>query len=308
MSVKTALAPNTVKTALDMVLEQSFSGDQMPGVADATNASVFKQDTTDRAAVITEQFMGSGYFETRSEEQEVSQGNFRVGNQKTISVTNYAKAQDIPKNYFDDEQWGIVNKAIASMGRNARLTRDKNAFSIYNLGFTTVLANDGVALASNSHVTLGGDTVDNLETGGLTEATLNTAILSLQMQKTQDGTLGGHTPKVLLVPPALFKSANEITKSTRRSGTANNDLNYYSDLFPGLMVLQSPFLAASQGGSDSAFWLLSGDHSVTRWVRQALTTDMVPYQNQRNNNYIYKAEYREAVAPISWEGLVGNSG
>lgn len=306
--IRTALASNTVKTALDFVFDTEFSGDQIPGVADATNGSVFKQDSASNAAVISEQFMGSGYFQTKSEEQEVSQGNFRVGNQKTVPVLEWAISQDIPKTYFDDEQHGIVKKAIAHIARNGRQTRDKYAFNQYNLGFTTVKSNDDVALFSNSHTALDGSTIDNLETGGLTETSLNTAFLSLQMQKTQDGTLGGHSPKVLLVPPALFKSANEITKSTRKSGTANNDLNYYSDLYPGLMVLQSPFLATSQGGSDTAFFLLSGDHSMTRWVRQGVSTDMVPYANQRNNNYIYKASYREAVAPVSFEGLVGNSG
>jgi hypothetical protein len=100
----------------------------------------------------------------------------------------------------------------------------------------------------------------------------------------------------------------EVTKSVLKSGSANNDMNYYSELYPGLQVKFSPFLGAAYGGSDTAWFLLSTDHSITRWVRQGVTTDMVDYKFQRNNNYIYKAEYREVVGAISFEGVVGSNG
>jgi hypothetical protein len=303
-----SLAPSVVKTAIDMVYYTEFNAEAISGYATAEDAGVFVQDTTNRAAVITEQFQGPGYYETRAEMQDVPQGTARVGNQKTFSVVNYSKSIDISKNLMDDDQHSTISKLIKTFARNGRLTRDKNAFNVYNLGFTTTLTNDGVALFSNSHTTLDGTTVDNLETGVLSDANLNIAFNSLIEQKTQDGVLGGHQPAVLMVPTALFKTAQEITKSVLRSGTANNDLNYYSELFPGLQVKMSPFLGASQGGSATAWFVLSRDHSVTRWVRQGINTDMVDYRTQRNNNYIYKAEYREVVGPISFEGVVGSNG
>lgn len=266
---------------------------------------MFKQETTDRAAVITEQFQGTGYFENRTEVQDVPSGTARVGNQKTFSVTNWAKSTDISKNLMDDDQHSTIDMLIKNMARNGRLTKSKNAFNVLNLGFTTTLTNDGIALFSASHVTLSGTTVSNLLTSSaLSESTLNTAFNSLINQVTQDGTLGGHLPAVLLVPTALFKTACEITKSVLRSGTANNDLNYYSELYPGMKVLHSPFLGAGFGGSDTSWFLLSQDHSLTRWVRQEIVTDLVDYRTQRNNNFIYKAEYREVVGVISYEGIV----
>lgn len=303
-----SLAPDVVKTAIDLVFNAEFGLEQLPGYSTAEDSSIFKQSTIDRQAIITEQFMGSGYFDARAEQQDVQSGTARVGNQKTFSVLNYSKSIDISKNLMDDDQHDTINMLIRNMARNARLTRDKNAFNVLNLGFTTTLTNDGVALFSNSHVTLGGDTVDNLETGALTDDTLYTSYLSLINQKTQDGTLGGHQPAVLLVPPALFKTAQVITKSVLKSGTGNNDMNYYSELYPGLEVKQSPFLSAANGGSDTAYFLFSKDHSLYRWVRQGVTTDMVDYKFQRNNNYIYKAEYREVVGAISFEGIVGSTG
>ena len=308
MPMQSALSANAVRTALDSVFDAEFSLEAQPGLAHASDPMVFMQDSTDRAAVIIEQFEGAGYFEERAENASLAQSSPRIGNQKTFSVLNYAKEVDISKNFFDDDQHSVVQKAIKSFARNARLSQDKNAFNQYNLGFTTVLTNDGVALFSNAHTTLGGDTVDNLELGVLSEANLDVSFQSLALQLTQDGTLGGHVPACLLVPPALFKTAQEITKSELRSGTADNELNYYSQVYPGLMVKQSPFLSAAQGGSDTAWFLLSRDHSMFRWVRQAVSTDLVPYQYQRNNAYIYKAEYREVVGPISFEGMVGSNG
>ena len=301
-------ATNVVKTALDFVFDAEFGLETLPGYATVETAGIFMQESTDRAAVIGEQFMGAGYFEERAEMQDVPSGSARVGNQKTFNVVNYSKSIDISKNLMDDDQHSTIDKLVRNMARNARLTKSKNAFKVFNDGFTTALTNDAVALFSNSHITLGGDTVDNLETGVLSEANLDVAIQSLINQKTQDGTLGGHEAAVLLVPPALFKTAVIITKSELRSGTANNDLNYYSMMYPGLQVFQTPFIGAGYGGSDTAWFLLSKDHSIMRYVRQDVVTDLVDYRTQRNNNYIYKAEYREVVGAFSWEGVVGSNG
>lgn len=302
------LSPSTVKTELDMVFEAEYGLESVPGYATVDTAGVFMQDSTDRAAVIVEQFMGTGYFEARDELADVPSAQGKVGNQQTFSVIAYAKSIDISKHFFDDDQWSTVNRLVKNMARNARLTKNKIAFSKYYGGFATIKTNDGNYLFYDSHVTLNGDTVDNLMTETLTEASLNTAFNKLIEQKTQDGTLGGHVPAILLVPTALFKTATVIAQSELKSGTGNNDMNYYSKIYPGLQVYHSPFLGASYGGSDTAWYLLSADHSMYRWVRSALVTDLVDYKFQRNNNYIYKAEYREVVGPISFEGLVGSSG
>lgn len=310
MALTSGLAPNVVKTAIDAVFMAEFDYDVRPGGAYATDGLVFMQDSTDRAAVITEQFQGVGYYEARAETEEVPQGTSRVANQKTSSVLNYSKALDISKNFFDDDLHSVVSKNIRDFARLARVTRDRNAFEKYNLGFTTQTTNDGVALFSNSHTTLGGQTVDNLETDTLADASLETAFVSLQEQVTQDGTLGGHEPSCLLVPTQLFKEATVIAKSELVSGSADNDLNYYSQIYPGLQVKNSPFLGSAVGlsGSNTAWFLLSRNHSMMRWERQGIQTALVDWTYQRNNDYIYKAEYREVVDSISYEGIVGSNG
>ena len=302
------VASSVVKTALDKVFNAEFDYPTLPGVATAEDSLVFMQDSSDRASVITEQFQGSGYWDTRSELQDVPEGANKVGNQKTFNNVNYAKSIDVSKNLFDDDLHSVVQMMIRNMARNARLTRDKNAMAPYVNAFGTELTNDGIALVSTAHVTLDGTTVDNDVTGALSDSWIENAIVRLTEQKTQDGTLGGHEPACLLVPPQLFKEANIFTKSELRPTTANNDLNYVSYIYPGLVVKQSPFLGSAHGGSDALAFMLSRNHSVYRWVRQALQTDIIDYKFQRNNNYIYKGEYREVVGSIAYEGLVGTNG
>jgi phage major head subunit gpT-like protein len=136
---------------------------------------------------------------------------------------------------------------------------------------------------------------------------LNSAIVALYEQKDQAGIVVGSTPQTLLVPPALFKTACEIVESELRSGTADNDMNVYSSKY-GINVATSNRLGAAAGGSDTAWFLLGRNHSVTRWVRQGIVTDLVDYKFQRNNNYIYKANFREIVGAMDYVGIVGSDG
>ena len=308
MELTGQLNPNVVKTALDKVFKQEFNGQMHPGLATAESSVVFNQETIDRGAVVTEIFKGTGLWGSRAEQQDVVGAAPKVTNQQTFSVTNYAQSVDISKNFFDDDQHQVYEKMVRDMAATGRITRDTNAFAIFRNAFTTTLTNDGATLISDTHTTISGTTVDNkLTAAALSESTLNDGIVMLAEQKAQDGTIRGNVAKTLLVPPKLFKPASEITESELRSGTGNNDMNVYSTKY-GINVAMSPYLGAAAGGSDTAWFLLANNHSVTRWVRQGIVTDLVDYKFQRNNNYIYKGEYREVVGAMDYIGIVGNAG
>jgi len=302
------LSTSAVKTAIDSVFVTEFTKPAGTWMGDVTDPLLWQQKTTDRGAVITEQYQGPGYFEERAEREDLSEGTPRIGNQKTSTVVNYSKVVPISKNLFDDDMHDLVQTMMKDMGRVARITRQKKAFARYSGGFATYTTNDAAYAFSNSHTTLSGLTVDNLETGVLSVANLESGITSLIDQKTQDGTLGGHQPGALLVPTALLKEALEITKSELISNSGNNAINYYSYAYPGLQVRYSQFLGANFGGSDTAWFLTSADHGFCRYERQGIQTWLTPPENSPNLDYNYKAEYREVYDTISWEGLVGSNG
>jgi len=307
MSFNSALNPNVVKTALDDVFNQEFNGQKQPNLATAETAAVFKQDTANSSAIIMELFGGSGAWEQTAEEQDLPLGTPRITNQKTFSVVKFAKAVDIPKEFFDDQKHSSYEKMVANFARRARTTRDKNAFAVYRGAFATTLTADAAYLVSDSHTNINGDTIDNKLTAALSETSLNDAIVMLGEQKAQDGEVDGHIPSVLLVPMALYKTACEICESELRSGTADNDMNVYSDKY-GIKIYTSPYLGAAAGGSDTAWFLLSDTHSITRWVRESVNTNLVPFEQSRNDTYTYKGRFREVVGAMSYEGLVGSLG
>ena len=197
---------------------------------------------------------------------------------------------------------------VRDFGRKARITRDHNAFAVFRNAFGTATTHDAVALISNSHVAIGGATVDNLLTGDLSEVTLNTAIIQLFELADPAGVVDGSVAKTLLVAPTDFKLAMEITGSELRSATPDNDMNIYNSTY-GIRVFTSPRIGAATTGGDNDAWFLLGDnHSIYRFVRQGVQTELVDWKFQRNNNYIYKGEFRENVGAMSWEGIVGSSG
>lgn len=302
-----ALNPNVVKTALDKVFYQEFEYGMVPGFASAETAAIFKQDSIDSAAVIQEVFKGTGYWGAKAELADVPNATPRVTNQITFTVSEYAQSVDISKNLFDDNKHGVYEAMVRSVAETGRVTRDKNAFAVYRNAFTTSLTADGITLVSDSHTTISGDTVDNKLTAALSESSLNDAIVALGQQKAQDGTIRGLVPATLLVPMALYKTACTLVESELRPETANNDMNVYSSKY-GITVYTSPFLGAAAGGSDTMWFLLARNHSVTRWVRQAIQTDLVDYKFQRNNNYIYKASFREVVGAVDYAGVIGSTG
>lgn len=298
---------NAIKTALDEVFVPGYTGEQHPGHATAETSAIFHQDTTDRSAVIGELFKGVGYWQTKQEEQDVPQLTPRIGNQKTFTVTEPAGSVDVPRTFKRDDLHGVFAKMVADMGVMARVTRDKNAFALFVNAFGTTTTADGVSLINDSHTALDGTTVDNNVGAALSETTLFTAIRQLYEMKCQDGTIRGSLAHSLLVPPALFKTATEISESSLRSGTGNNDLNVYSTKY-GVNVYTTPFLGTAVGGGSNTAWFVLGDnHTIYRWVREGVQTVLVPWQNQRNNNYIYKGMFSEVVGAVSFEGIVGSA-
>jgi hypothetical protein len=307
MTYSSGLSPNAVKTALDDIWEQEYTGQQHPNHADATTPDVFRQENATNSAVIMEVFKGVGAWSTRAEEQDIPEGNPRIANQKTFTVTNYSNAVPISKNFFDDNMHSSYEMMIRSFARRARTTRDSNAFAVFRNAFSSATTADGVALISDSHTNLNGDTVDNNVGAALSETTLFTAIQQLLEMKAQDGVIDGSLARTLLVAPAKYKLACEINNSSLRSGTANNDINVYESKY-GIKIYTSPYLGAQQaGGSDSAWFVLGDNHSIMRFVRQAVQTALVDWTISRNNNYVYKGEFREVVGAMSFEGIVGSA-
>lgn len=97
-----ALSPNVVKTAIDEVFMLNFQPEgARPGNASVLDNRIFAQLGSDKAAEILEELKTGGYWDTKSETQNVPAASSRTGNQVTYTHTTYAQGEDIPKEFFD---------------------------------------------------------------------------------------------------------------------------------------------------------------------------------------------------------------
>lgn len=298
-----------VKTALDKLIDDANIEMAVTGKATALDSQVFTQDTATNAAVVSSVIGGGGYFETTTNDVALNdEVSANAASPKTSLVIQFKKDLPISRTFMADQQLSAVSKAVKQQAMTWGASRDRSAFGVYANGFsgagnsTTV---DGVALFSNSHVNENGDTVDNLETGALTDPNLNIMVNSLRTQISQTGVILGYEPKWLLTPSILHQTGMTVAKSVLRAGTGNNDLNYFSEMYPGMKVVYSPFLDST---STTAYFLGSQVHGVYRFEREEFFTDLVDWKYSKNDMYKYKMRAREVVDAIEYSGLVGSTG
>ena len=97
-----------------------------------------------------------------------------------------------------------------------------------------------------------------------------------------------------------------------KAGTADNDLNYFSKIYPGMVIGTSAYLDSTYNtknpNTDTSYFCVSRNHSIRRKVRKPLTTELVPPTTDKQDRYYYKARFRELAYALSWEGIVGSDG
>ena len=261
----------------------------------------------DRAAYVEEIYKGSQLFDIVGEIGTVPTETPIVANKLTTYVKDFARGVELSKDLFDDNMHSVWSRTVADLATKARVTQDSNAFKVFRLAFTTALTADGAAIISASHTLLNGTTYSNLVTGALSPVTLNNAIVALRQQPDQAGVVLGNVPACLVVPSPLFKHATEITDSALLADGANNNLNVFRSAY-GITIYTSPYLDATTGGSDTAWYLLAKNHSITRIIRQGLQTFLRDWGYSNNRTYFYQANFREEVYCPDYLGIVGSLG
>ncbi len=306
-----------VKTALDDIRDNTLIPGASNGKAYATDAVVFTQQGADKAAFVSTVMGGGGYFKKTitGVAQDITAKKTASKNAFSPKVTIIAEFnKDVPisRSFMMDQQHEAVAKAIRQETMSWVASRDQNAFSFYAYGFGTTLSTtigDSVALFSNSHVNANGDTVDNYETGVMSDANLNTVVVSLRGQINQAGVRVGYEPEFILCGSTLHHDATIVAKSVLRAGSGNNDLNYFSEMYPGAKVCWNQFIDNSGATSQTTMYFVgAANHGVVRFEREAFFSTLVPWESDPNDQYKYKLRAREEVDTIEYSGLVGSDG
>ena len=308
------ISTNTTKAGLDEIFDSFFDAPKKAGEVRADDGLFFRQDNTEWLTIQIEESMGPGDYDEVAIDEEVPEATVRTGNKTNIEVFEYDKDVPIPQRYQEaSSHYGTVSNWVKQLGIRGRTTRDKFAFRrSYGDAFSGVTTPDGSAFIADSHTSLNGDTIDNLETGVLTPANLETVVRSLRLQKAQDGDDGSFDADGLLVPIKLHPDAVEITKSELKAGTAQNELNYWSFIYPGMMVGFSKYLDSTyntlNSNANTSYFVVAREHSVTRAVRIPLQKEYIGPEVDRRRRAFYRARFSERVYVGTWGGVVASSG
>lgn len=185
----------------------------------------------------------------------------------TVVYNSYGKFIDVTKNTIQDRDYANVLDEMKDLSIGAQFSQDESGMQLFNGGFaTTAVVNgytmsfygDGKPTFSTIHPTTvpGGSTQSNASSTGIAfgHDSMEVAKVALVEQKTDDGIPMALMGKVMVVvPPALEREAMEETMSVLDPETANNAIN----VFKGPVdMASSTFLAASNGGSDTAWFVI----------------------------------------------------
>jgi hypothetical protein len=285
-----------------------------PGYLSARDAFFFKQDTTDKIAYVWDEDAGIPNLEKTGEQEDIKSVDSRIGNQKTKFSQKFANQIAISDEAFRTEQHGKRADVGRKIADAVRRTQDQQTIlDTYGDAFAGSVNTtpDGQPLASNSHTTLTGATVDNLETGSLSPDNLWTLVQSLANQKSQSGDAGGHLFEGLSTNFLLYKTAKEVMNSTLLADSAENNINIFDTDYGPVRIAASVFLNSAYNSATNAatsYHIVSRDHAVTRKVLYDLTTNMVSPEYSDNDSYVMRYKFHESAYPGSWTGYAGSNG
>ena len=134
--------------------------------------------------------------------------------------------------------------------------------------------------------------------------------LKQQKQNTGKKLNVANSTLTLMVPEALEKEAVIITGSTKRSGTGNNDLNFYSgkiDVFINPWIGSDVYDIYGNAGSDTAWYLIARNSAALRF-----NWDMSPsyktWENEDHDTMWTKVKFRGNAFWTGWIGTWGSKG
>lgn len=215
----------------------------------------------------------------------------------------YTKGFKVSEELVEDDRYNIIKKKPAALAKACRRTAEFLASQVFNNAFSTsYTGGDAKPLASTLHPRADGGTAQsNASATGitLTEANLNTALLAMRAQLDDKGMKIAVKADTLVVPPALEKTAQILTNSKFRPGTADNDFNYYEGL---LKIISWDWLT-----STTAWFLLDSSEHELHWFWR------IQPEFKQDNSFdtgmaLYKARFRASRGWSDWRGVWASKG
>lgn len=222
----------------------------------------------------------------------------------TITHLKYTKGFKVSQELKEDDQHNVISQMPRALAKSVVYTTEFWGASVFNNAFNTANTSygDGKPLASTLHTRADGGTAQsNASATGIVLSETNLETLRLQLEKALNdkGEIVNFKADTLLIPIDLRKTAQIITESTMRPGTANNDVNVYDGVFK---VIPWRYLT-----STTAWFLLDKSNHLVDWiwrVRPEFKSDF----SFDADAALYKVRVRFGFGWADWRGVVGSKG
>lgn len=223
------------------------------------------------------------------------------GTKRRYTHLSYGLGFRVTAEMMADDLYGPMRKASKGLGRSFRNTKEQVCANVLNLGTGTETGFKTEVLFTNSHTLLRGGTSSNkLGTDAdLSQAGLESAIINIDNQLTEEGFPTMFIPKLLICGPDLQMIAEELLLSPMRPDTANNAINPLHRR--GMEYMVSHYL------TDADSWFIVCDeHDLSCFKRSALMFQAG--DDFDTGDAKFKGFERFSVGHSDWRGTFGSFG
>lgn len=172
--------------------------------------------------------------------------DINVGNETVIKNLTYKLGIKIAEEDMEDDLYHVYDNAAQSLALSNYQTIETIAFNIFNNAFdNTYVGGDGKELCATDHVLLNGGTASNeLATPAALSMTSFQAMRTLirNMVNNQSQPINAMM-KNIIIPPDLYRKAEEIIGSSQDPESSNNAINPYKGK---VSIIESPYLTNTQ--------------------------------------------------------------
>lgn len=223
-----------------------------------------------------------------------------------VTAEKFELTMGIPVEEIEDDNIGAYNHLIMDAGEQSALWPDDLVFEALLAGETN-LAFDGLAFFSDSHALKSGSTIDNLFTStSLTKDNVAAVLEAMMSYVGEDGRSLRVRPNLLVVPPALQEEALQIAGANILAqvfGSNTAAAGITNTMQGRIQVKVYPELAASAGGSDSAWYLMDTTRSIKPLVFVERAAPKLTFKNAENDDNVFWDD--EVVFGVRARGAAG---
>ena len=281
------------------------------GEVDNEHAPLFATENSDRAFEEEVLFTGFGSAPVKGEGAAVTYDDAQESYTARYTHETVALGFAITEEAMEDNLYDTFAKLRAkALARAMANTKQVKAADVFNNGFSTsYVGGDGAALFSASHPTIGAGNQSNLlSAADLSEASLETALISISKIKDDRGILIGAQAESLHIPSDLVFTADQILNSTLSTTIVNNATNVNDiNSIRNQGLLPKGYFVNRRFTDTNAFFIKTDVPNGTKmFVRSPLQTKMEP--DFDTGNLRFKARERYAFGWSDWRGFFGNAG